>query len=145
MPAELRIDAVGRIVFTRLFGVVTDDDFLSLTRFVVDSPEMRPGFSELCDLRDSTRVEISADALRRNLAMTEPLDRHPSRRSARIAVVAPNDAAFGVARMYESMRADSPVGVRAFRDVDDARDWLGLPRGDEDAPPSPGDSSRRVV
>ncbi len=145
MPAELRFDPGRRMVHSRLFGVVTDEDFLTLTRAVIESTEMRPGFSELCDLRDATRVEITADAFRRNIVMTEPLDRDTSRRAARIAVVATEDAAYGVARMYETIRQESPVQVRAFRDIDAAHDWLGLSAEGEDAEPPAGGTSRRVV
>ena len=42
----------------------------------------------------------------------------------KLAVIAPRDLLFGMARMYEMLRDDSPVEVRVFRERDEAESWL---------------------
>jgi len=39
---------------------------------------------------------------------------------------APGDLFFGLSRMYEAYRQDSPVRIRIFRSLAEARVWLGL-------------------
>jgi hypothetical protein len=45
---------------------------------------------------------------------------------SRLAIVAPRDELFGLGRMYEFLRGDSPVDVRVFRERKEAELWLGL-------------------
>ncbi len=37
------------------------------------------------------------------------------------------DEVFGMARMYEIRTDENPLQVRIFRDIEEARAWLGLP------------------
>jgi len=41
--------------------------------------------------------------------------------------VASNDVAYGLSRMYQAFRSESPLELRVFREMDEAREWLGLP------------------
>jgi hypothetical protein len=50
---------------------------------------------------------------------------------SRMAVVARNDEAFGLARMYEMLRGDTPVEIVVFRSMPEAEAWLELPEGYE--------------
>ena len=45
-------------------------------------------------------------------------------RHVKIAIYAPGDLAFGIARMYDALAHQSPEEVRAFRDVRAAIRWL---------------------
>ena len=45
-----------------------------------------------------------------------------------LAIVAPNDLAYGVGRRYETLRGeDTPEEVQDFRSMDDARRWVAPP------------------
>ena len=44
----------------------------------------------------------------------------------KIAFVASSDAAFGMARMYQAFRAGSQASFHVFREMSEAREWLGL-------------------
>jgi hypothetical protein len=41
-------------------------------------------------------------------------------------MVASRDLAFGLARMYESLRAEAPERIKTFRTMEEARAWLGV-------------------
>ncbi len=45
---------------------------------------------------------------------------------SRRAIVADKDITFGMARMYEVFREDAPEEIKLFRDIAEARRWLGL-------------------
>ena len=46
--------------------------------------------------------------------------------SVRKAIVALSPVAYGMARMYQTMMDGSPVEVEVFRDLQEARRWLGV-------------------
>ncbi len=41
-------------------------------------------------------------------------------------MVAEKDVSFGMARMYEMLREAEPDQIKVFRDMAEARRWLGL-------------------
>jgi tetrahydromethanopterin S-methyltransferase subunit E len=45
---------------------------------------------------------------------------------SRVAMVATTDVHYGLSRMYQAFRSDSPLDLRVFRDMREARTWLGL-------------------
>jgi hypothetical protein len=45
---------------------------------------------------------------------------------------------FGLSRMYQAFRSDSPAEIGVFRELHEARAWLGLPPDvDDDAAQEP--------
>jgi hypothetical protein len=45
---------------------------------------------------------------------------------ARRALVITNDVLFGMARMYQLLKDESPDELQIFRNMDEALQWLGL-------------------
>jgi hypothetical protein len=41
--------------------------------------------------------------------------------------VADGDAVFGLSRLFQALRSESETELRVFRDLGEARAWLGLP------------------
>jgi hypothetical protein len=52
----------------------------------------------------------------------------------RVAVVAPKDLSFGLARMYDAFADSIPWNFVVFRAMDAALAWLGLPEDLMDSP-----------
>jgi len=120
MPYDYHIDAARRVVFTRFHGVVTDDDLAEHVNRLRNDPTFDPSFSQLTDGNGATKVDVTSDAIRRLV------ESNPFSKNAKRAGVASRDVAFGLLRMYELL-ADSRCGeFRVFRDVNEARAWLGL-------------------
>ncbi|HYF51918.1 MAG TPA: hypothetical protein VEJ63_21095 [Planctomycetota bacterium] len=128
MPIEVRIDSAQRVVFARAVGTLTDDDVFSYQRDVWSRPELS-GFDELMDLAHVGTIEVpSADRVRQLAVLAAEME--VSVPPGRFAVVAPNDQAYGLARMYESWRElqgtkRKPIGI--FRTASEALAFLGLP------------------
>lgn len=110
------------VLFTEGSGVVTEMDFMSHLRSHVEDPELHAGMDEVLDLRGVTKVELSSDALRRIIAF-EKHHLGPFR-SARIAIVAPEDVQYGIGRMYQTLTEDTGTAVEVFRALRMAEDWL---------------------
>ena len=81
-----------------------------------------PGIDGIIDLSNAVLAEISREDLAQ---MIEVLVARGDRRGARVAMVAPDDLAFGLSRMISSM-ADEPLPQerRVVRTFQEALNWL---------------------
>jgi hypothetical protein len=125
MPIVHRVDRALGVVFATATGVLTDDDLFEFAQKTANDPEFRSGLHELIDLRAADATLVTTRGLRRVAEIFGAFDGGPSH--ARIAFVAPADVVFGLSRMYQAFRADSPAEIGVFRELPEARAWLGLP------------------
>lgn len=120
MPVTARVDPDTGIVHYSATGDMTRDDVISIITQVYSDPAFRSPWHSIWDL-SGARPLFTADELREVAAYVRahrPVD------SGRIAVVATEDLAFGMGRMYEVFASDLKVETRVFRDPDMARQWL---------------------
>lgn len=119
MPADYRIDAAKRRVFSEGIGHLVYDDLKGHMNRLSRDPKFDPTFSQLLDFRGVTTLELKADDI-----ITLAAFRVFSPESKR-AFVAPDPVKFGLARMYEAYRAPKgDRGIRVFKDYDEAVEWL---------------------
>jgi hypothetical protein len=127
VPLEHSIDHVRRIVFARGFGVLTDEDFFGYQEEVWSQSEVT-GYDELVDMTAVEDVVVSSTERVHDLAaLAASMDR-PTDRS-KFAIVAPDDLAFGLGRMFETMRSMMPEStkkVRVVRTRAEALEFLGI-------------------
>ncbi len=133
MPLAYRIDVARGVVFTYGSGVLTDEDVLGFKNRLAKDPDFRPDMVELSDIRDVVELRVTPAGIARML----DADRREERtRGARLAILASDDLAYGMARMYAQratiQEEDPRVGI--FRNEAEARAWLGLT---DDAPGDP--------
>jgi hypothetical protein len=121
MPIEYRIEVPLRTLFTTVFGVFTDADARGLVEGLRNEPDFGSDFDQLFDARGVTSVELSGRCVREIAAVR--MFGEGSRR----AFVVGTDVAFGMARMFEMLRDDALDQIRVFKNIEDARAWLGLP------------------
>jgi hypothetical protein len=76
---------------------------------------------DLTGIRDT---DVGSATLRRVAHIYSETDRRPE--DSRVAIVAPADLYYGLSRMYEAFREPSRLVIRVFRDLREARVWLGL-------------------
>ncbi len=123
MPISYRVDEELGIFIVTLRGALTDEELLETTKRMIDDPAKRPGLHELVDAQDVQLREASSSAVRQVAELFAAGPR--PEKGVRVAFVAPADAAFGVARMYEALRQQSAAEFRVFRAMDEALAWLG--------------------
>ena len=119
MPAAYRIDPERRVVLWDLSGPLTDDELLTNWRELRDDPEYDPAHRILIDARAITSLGVTS------AAVSEMARLSPDVGGAKRAIVVSSNAVFGLARAYQILRDDAPEEVQVFRDVGEARDWLG--------------------
>lgn len=132
MSIEAKVDERRGLVEVVLAGEVTESELsAAFDRYFSESWSALP--LGLLDLRDLAATDVSA-ALIHKAASRAQNDVDPRLDSGRFAIIAPRDFLFGMARMYEILRSDSPVEVRVFRDRPEAVQWLGIAENE----PNPG-------
>jgi hypothetical protein len=120
MPCAYTIDLARSLVLSRGWGEVTDRELLAHVRALTADPRFARNFHQFIDLRDVTDVQITASTIR------EMVKLNPFGAGARRAVVVTSDVVFGMARMYQILRDESPDEFEIFRKLDDALRWLEI-------------------
>lgn len=119
MPAFYKIDKEHKLVISTGSGVFDLATALAHQDQLVRDPEFDPCYSQLLDLTQITKVEISAEDVRK-LA-----ERSVFWRCSRRAILVVNDLEYGFARMFEMLRENAgEKGIRVFRNLDDALEWI---------------------
>ncbi len=125
MGVSYWVDESTRVLHVRWEGAITYDDVLASQR---ERQEMAPrDHDTLVDLTAVTEIAISSGQL-------ETLARQGNK-PARMAILAPTPACFGIARRFEIISDLEHRGVRiaVFRTRDDAIGWLRRDRGKSSA------------
>jgi len=121
MAHEIVVDVGRRIVTIRMWAEVTPGEIHLAARELLDDSRVKTGFVQLIDARNvSSVVSVGASDIRAIAA--SPLDP-----SSKRAFVTTDPAAFGLARMFATLRGIKNVGeeVGVFRTLEDAEGWLG--------------------
>jgi hypothetical protein len=131
MPLNYRIHTERRLVVARGSGVLKDEEVFTYQLEVWSRPEVA-GFDELVDMTNVTRILLPSIERVRDLAELSANMGQSAPRS-KLAVVAPDDLAFGLGRMYEVARESAAPRVKPvsiFRTMPEALAWLGIEDGD---------------
>jgi len=127
MPMAYRVDRDSRVVVAAGYGIITDDDVFGYQHEVWSRPDVA-GFNELIDMTRATEIAVPSTGRVRDLAaLSAAMDGTAIR--SRMAIVAPDDLAFGLGRMYQSYRELNPLSTRevgVFRTTEQALAFLGM-------------------
>jgi hypothetical protein len=126
MPIRYRIDHAQQLVVVVIRGILSDEEIFGYQREVWSRPDVQ-GYDELADMREVERIAVASPERVRDLAqLSAEMDRGAA---SKFAIVAPQEVAFGLARMYEALRKMNPKSkkqVEAFRTLPEALAWLGI-------------------
>jgi hypothetical protein len=118
MPASHKIDKERNLVMSYALGVLNMEVILQHRSGLLADPEFDPSFSQLLDLTQVTKFDLTADDLRK--LASQDLFSPKSRR----AFLVPVDVGFGFSRMYEIISETAgQQGIRVFRNLQEALAW----------------------
>jgi hypothetical protein len=131
MPITITVNAAEHVRYSVLSGDVHDRELIEAFARSIDARDFDPTLDGLVDLRAVRNLDVTSDGIWRLAQTLHRADR--SERARRVAIVASSDFLFGMARMAATLLATNALRTEyhAFRDMDEARAWLGLPRASE--------------
>ena len=121
MAWHYEIDPKRRLVTVVAEGDLTDSNLLDTSARLRDDPDFSPAYVQLVDLRSTNGMAVTVSGIA-DLEARSPLFSPESRR----AMVVTSDFGYWMARLFELMRDGEAGQIRIFRDMDEARRWLGL-------------------
>ena len=138
MSIDVRVDHGRRLVLVRGHGTVGLEEMIRYQRDTWSQPEVT-GYDELVDMSD-VREALQPTAERmRELATLAAGQDESGAGGAKLAIVAPQQELFGLARMYQTYRSLVPRSTKAvavFHDLAEAERWLEG-RGSDAGGPTP--------
>ncbi|GEM_PF-3078820 len=123
MPIEYKI--VSGVAVARCWGDVSIDDIKRVIGDYVDDPRLSKPHRELFDLRDVGSFSIGYDGVQDVTEFVKSTGERFSR--GKVAYVASRDMPYGIGRIFEVFAESVDIELKAFRNLGDACDWLGLP------------------
>lgn len=132
MPITYHLDVARRHIIGTATGTVTYADLAA--HLEMEQSEHALGFTELLDCRDATTTITTAEIRQLAEALEKLARREPL---GATAVVATNDALFGMLRMYDAL-TEQIRPLRIFRRLADAEQWLASVT--PSSPPPPRDA-----
>jgi len=121
MPAEYSIDKARRMVFSKAYGSITDQEVYTNQDRLRDDPDFDPGFSQLIDSTNVTKADgLSTEAIY-NLARRNPFGIGSQR-----AFVASNRLLYVMFHVFQAITEDHPDEIVIFKDLTEAREFLKL-------------------
>jgi hypothetical protein len=127
VPASTEFHPDRNLIVHRIHGEFTTKLFRATLNEELNHPEFRPAMNGLWDLTHADASKVTADDIQ---AMVRHMRQNIQRRGSgyRVAIVAPDDLAFGLSRMYETQTANLDREIRVVRDEATAEAWLAKPR-----------------
>lgn len=120
MPYSYLIDTQRGIVFSRIWGVLTDEEVLSHATGLKEDPRFSPGLKQVIDFRELTDMQLTTHGLRK-LAHLNPF--HPD---AKRAFVVDTDEALALSRAFWTYTEAGVDGYTLFRSLEPAMEFVGL-------------------
>lgn len=124
MPVKYVINHSEGVVYTTAYGKLTDEDLVDFKLALQNDPEFIPGMKELSDLRSVEQFEVTSIGVRKFVLM-DKINAEKSKEHI-LAIIAPEDSVYGTARMYQMMTEENNPNINIFRNIDEARKWLGI-------------------
>jgi hypothetical protein len=125
MPITFQIDHERRRVTAIATGIIGEHDLIEYQQNAWSQPAIA-GFDELLDASQADKLlDINPDSLRKVALQAAAMD--AADKPSKFAIVAPQDAFFGLGRMYEALRSqvsDTLKEVSVFHSREDAEQWL---------------------
>ncbi len=120
MSTKFKFDIESRILFVKRFGSIKPGELTDEMQQITSHSDYKGIDRLLSDLTESDLTAISTEELERHAELC----RSKFKNLSAVALLAPEDLAFGVSRMFEVL--SSLENVEVFRIKEDALDWLNI-------------------
>ena len=124
MPITYRIDEGQQLVVTKIFGQVDEAEVRAHAAAAARDPKVHACPRAIVEISEWVESTVASRVIS-ELAMTSDTADEPVGR--RVALIAPSDSSYGLARVFQGFRAGAGSGgVQVFRTRAEAEAWLGI-------------------
>lgn len=123
VPVKSTIDPNTGVIVHRATEQLSMPDLLNALDRIGKHPLYQPGANALWNLSDVTLANAESRDLRELAGKVRQIIEGRGT-GYKVAIVAPRDVDYGVARMYEAYASELPVDLRVLRNSEDAWEWL---------------------
>lgn len=117
------IDTAQQLMVLVAEGDLADEQFVEDIETALNDPVVGPDLRVLFDLRGVEQFKVTTWSVHAITGITKSMESKLT--NVKMAIVASNALIYGMARMYKILRSSSPAEVVVFRDLDEAKCWLG--------------------
>ena len=123
MAVSTEIDEAKNLIVHNFSDRVNLESILKTIENAVNNPKYRPGMNAIWVCDDGTVVDMTSEETRkvsefaRNAFDKEGI-------SYKLALVANDDLAYGMNRVYEGWSNDRPITITTFRKIEQAYNWM---------------------
>lgn len=121
MTKRHEIDPDRNLIAVEFGGTLAGDEVLALRDRICADPLYRNGMNQVWDFSGVDDIALAPADVR---AMIERQTRGAFEKHVRCALVTPQDAAFGLGRMYEALSDEPDLEIGVFRDRPSALEWV---------------------
>ena len=123
MPYTMEFTRVGKGLLRRGWGVVSGQDIIdSNHELLADAPRLGALAYARADFSEASGVEITAEDIQRIVETNTKMAKvNPN---VVVVVIAPRDAMFGMARMWETLVDSTGWKTKVVRTASEADAWL---------------------
>ena len=119
MPGIYKIDKERRLVLSLASGVFSRADAAGHMERLLKDSDFDPSYSQIADFMQVTESDLSLQDIH------ELAEKSIFSARSRRAFIAPNDVAYGLGRMFGTLRENQgDTGIRIFRILEEALDWV---------------------
>jgi hypothetical protein len=124
VPYTCVVDGGQRIIYCRVSGPATLDDFLNVRSELARNASLDESFGMVMDLRGTEASVLSSEDLRRLAFETSPVHAASKR-----AIVISDSAQYDLARMFQMRRelAGGSHDLHICSSLEEALAWIGAP------------------
>ena len=124
MPITYRIDESQRLVVTRIEGSVGEAEVRAHAATTAGDPRVQACDRAMVDISECVEASFDSKVVSDLAMSTSGVEALVARR---VALIAPTDTSYGLARVFQGFREGSGGGhVQVFRNRGEAEAWLGV-------------------
>jgi hypothetical protein len=124
-------DRIHRVLYTRIVGVPRSRELVGYYRAMIRKGYIQAGWRELLDGREIALVEVDLGGQEQLALLAE--ENRDRLREMKSALVAPNEAVYGIFRQYQLMVQDYQEDLMVYRRMDEALEYLDIPADEAEA------------
>ena len=124
LPAKFFHQPDGRYIEVLWTGLVTDEELVSEIKNYIHDGLYTPGTHELVDLSQADLSGISVDGMGKIADIFSRIQGAANSEGKKVAIFAPNNAAFALAATYSLICDEKAQNVQVFSERSEAESWL---------------------